>query len=311
MRDNSDAIMARKEKNDYLIQSVSLACSLLEQFRGGEQDLSVTDLSRVLHIGKNNVFRLLATLELRNFVEKNPATGAYRLGINNLKLGAACVRSKRFVKEARLPLEAVARESRETAILAVFGKDGLVCEDVVESLLPVRVLVEIGTCLPLHCTAAGKVLLSFGSEHELKPFLDNEPTATGRKTPGTTLQAIRENGYAICLGEYKTDVCGIAAPVRNHAARVIGVVSVACPRYRITFGRLHGEIAPLVVRCAREISERMGYQTAEDKIYERHSTYDMPQTMILGNYSSDEQGRADFCPLPVILSGDTVLPLYM
>lgn len=303
--------MARREKNEYLIQSVTLACSLLEQFRGDGRDLSVSELSRMLRTGKNNVFRLLATLELRNFVEKNPATGAYRLGINTLNLGAACVRSKRFIEEARFPLETVARESRETALLSVPGKDGLVCEDVVESILPVRVLVEIGTSLPLHSTAAGKVLLSFGSEHELKSLLESASTATARKTPGSTCQTIRENGYAISLGEYKPDVCGIAAPVRNHAARVIGVVSVAGPSYRLTSARLNDEIAPLVVRCAREISAKMGYQTAGDNINALHSTHSLPLTMLMVNSSSDEQGRVDFCPAPIILSGDTVLPLYL
>lgn len=298
--------MVRKEKNEYLIQSVSLACSLLEQFRERDRDLSVTELSRMLRVGKNNVFRLLATLELRNFVEKNPATGAYRLGITSLKLGAACIRNKRFMEEARLPLEAVARESSETAILSVLGIDGLVCEDVVESSLPVRVLAEIGTSLPLHSTAAGKVLLSFGSEQELKSLLASEPSATVRKAQDTRLQTIRENGYAISFEEYKPDVCSIAAPVRNHAARVIGVVSVAGPSFRNSPARLHGELAPLVVRCAGEISCRMGYQPGGDNFGARGAADDLPEALSRGN--SEEQGRRVESRL---LRGETGLPRYL
>lgn len=256
--------MTRKDKNDYLIQSVSLACSLLEQFRGGEQDLSITELSRMLRIGKNNVFRLLATLEMRNFVERNPASGAYRLGVTSLKLSTACVRSRRFMQEARLPLEAVARQSNETAILAVFGDGGLVCEDAIESTLPVRVRAEIGTNLPLHSTAAGRIMLAFGNIDELQPFLTGEAAAVSMNALGRELNLVREKGYAISFEEFKPDVCSIAAPVRNHLSRVIGVISIVGPSCRIPLERLQGEMAPLVVRCAGEISARLGYRSPED-----------------------------------------------
>lgn len=101
-------MMARKEKNEYLIQSVSRACSLLEQFRGGVRELKVTELSRLLCVSKNNAFRLLATLEARNFIERNPATGAYRLGFSSLKVGEASLRAgcwnERLVTRWRISL---------------------------------------------------------------------------------------------------------------------------------------------------------------------------------------------------------------
>jgi DNA-binding IclR family transcriptional regulator len=257
--------MTRKDKNDYLIQSVSLTCSLLEQFRGGEQDLSVTELSKMLRVGKNNVLRLLATLEMRNFVERNPASGSYRLGVTSLKLSTACIRSRRFMQEARLPLEEVARQSNETAILAVFGEGGLVCEDAVESTLPVRVRAEIGTNLPLHSTASGRIMLAFGNIDELQPFLTSEPAATSMNALSRDLNIVRGKGYAISFEEFKPDVSSIAAPVRDHLSRVIGVISVVGPSYRIPFERLQGEMAPLVVRCARDISARLGHRSPENK----------------------------------------------
>ena len=52
----------KRPKSDYEIQTVSNALKLLESFRD-EEELGVTELSRRLALHKNNVFRLLATLE--------------------------------------------------------------------------------------------------------------------------------------------------------------------------------------------------------------------------------------------------------
>ena len=63
--------MVRRDKSNYIIQSVSHALDVLEQFRGEEDELGVTELSKRLKLHKNNVFRILATLQSRNYIEQN------------------------------------------------------------------------------------------------------------------------------------------------------------------------------------------------------------------------------------------------
>jgi len=50
----------RREKSNYIIQSVAHALDVLEQFFGDADELGVTELSKRLKLHKNNVFRLLA-----------------------------------------------------------------------------------------------------------------------------------------------------------------------------------------------------------------------------------------------------------
>jgi hypothetical protein len=57
--------MARREKESYVIQSVTNALNLLEEFKGDRDELGVTVLSKRLNLHKNNIFRLLATLEAK------------------------------------------------------------------------------------------------------------------------------------------------------------------------------------------------------------------------------------------------------
>ncbi len=55
----------RKPKSEYVVPAVANALRVLESFSGDQEVLGVTDLSRQLDLPKNNVFRLLATLEYR------------------------------------------------------------------------------------------------------------------------------------------------------------------------------------------------------------------------------------------------------
>ena len=76
--------MVRREKSNYTIQSVSHALDVMEQFNGSVDEIGVTELSKRLKLHKNNVFRLLATLEARGYIEQNKVTENYRLGFKVL-----------------------------------------------------------------------------------------------------------------------------------------------------------------------------------------------------------------------------------
>jgi len=80
--------------------SVSHALDVLEQFSGDSEELGVTELSKRLKLHKNNVFRLLATLESRGYIEQNRTTENYRLGIRCLQLGQAYVGNMGVVTQA-------------------------------------------------------------------------------------------------------------------------------------------------------------------------------------------------------------------
>jgi len=258
--------MVRKDKTDYLIQSVSLACALLDQFRNVERDLSITELSRMLRVNKNYVFRLLATMERRGFVERNPQSGSYRLGITTLQMGESCSRSKHITREAHVTLDHMTRLCRETSMLHVLTDGDLVCVDVVDSTLPIRVQAKIGTSLPLQVTASGRVMLAFGNAEALSSC-KGHGTAEKEKLSVSTLNElhrIREQGYAISHGEFNPDVCAAAAPVLDHRSRVAGVIAVVGPCCRISFERLDCEIAPLVVKSAQDLSAGMGF--SEQKV---------------------------------------------
>jgi DNA-binding IclR family transcriptional regulator len=257
--------MVRREKANYTIQSVSHALDVLEQFVGEADELGVTELSKRLKLHKNNVFRLLATLEARGYIEQNRLTENYRLGIRCLRLGQRFIEQMGLLRQARPVMMDVSRAARETSFIAVMQNGGIVPLDAVEAEQPVRLVSRIGDILPLHCTAAGKTHLAFADDDVRGMLPDALPRFTDRTVIDSQilsqqLKKIAENGYAIDLGEYIEDVRSVAVPVRDYTRAVVGTLAVSGPAYRLTQERLEKEIVPLMVRAGQDLSGRLGFE---------------------------------------------------
>ncbi|AJF05780.1 IclR family transcriptional regulator [Geoalkalibacter subterraneus] len=258
--------MARKEKSEYIIQAVSHALDLLEQFHDDVDELGVTELSKRLKLHKNNVFRLLATLESRGYIEQNKATENYRLGLKALELGQTFIKQMGLLRQAKPILEKIVEQCNETAYVAIFKEGFIVYLDVVETNLTVRVVSRVGSRMPAYCTAAGKVHLAFMSDEEIDSILPNrefkkftDNTITDREALRKELRTVEERGYAIDDEELDLGVRCVAAPIRDYTRRIVGAISVSGPSMRINDERIEKEIVPLVLESAEELSTRLGF----------------------------------------------------
>ena len=258
--------MAKKEKSEYIIQAVSHALDLLEQFHDEVDELGVTELSKRLKLHKNNVFRLLATLESRNYIEQNKVTENYRLGLKTLELGQTFIKQMGLLRQSRPVLEGLVKECNETTYVAILKESHIVYLDVVETDLTVRVVPRGGARLPAFCTAAGKVQIAYMTDEELENYLPTKEMK--RYTPKTVvdreelkrhLKVVAEQGYAIDDEEMDVGVKCVGAPIRDYTRRIIGAVSISGPSMRFTDERLEKELIPLVMRSGEEISHKLGY----------------------------------------------------
>ncbi|PLX81196.1 MAG: IclR family transcriptional regulator [Desulfuromonas sp.] len=257
--------MAKKEKSEYIIQAVSHALDLLEQFHDDVDELGVTELSKRLKLHKNNVFRLLATLESRGYIEQNKATENYRLGLKSLELGQTFIKQMGLLRQAKPILERLVKDCNETSYVAIFKDGFIVYLDVVETDLTVRVVSRVGSRLPAFCTAAGKVHLAALSDEELEEALPAQlqtytpQTLSNRQELKKQLQLVAEQGYAIDDEEMDPGVRCVAAPIRDYTRRIVGAVSVSGPSMRLSDERIKDSLVDLVVTAGNDLSTRLGY----------------------------------------------------
>lgn len=258
--------MVKKDKSEYIIQAVSHALDLLEQFHDDVDELGVTELSKRLKLHKNNVFRLLATLESRGYIEQNKATENYRLGLKALELGQTFIKQMGLLRQAKPILEQVVEESNETAYVAIYKENHIVYLDVVETNLTVRVVSRVGSRLPAYCTASGKVHMAFMSDEELEELISKmdlvqhtPTTITDREAMRAELEKVHEQGYAFDDEEMDLGVRCIAAPIRDYTRRIVGAISISGPTMRVSNARIESELVPLVLKASDELSTRLGY----------------------------------------------------
>lgn len=248
------------------------ALQLLCAFDTAESELGVSELARRLGLSKSTVHRLLATLRDEGFVEQNPATARYGLGLRLLELGTQAANRLQLHESATAFLEDLHVKTGETAHVAV--RDGL---DVVyvqrrEGPRTLRLFDVVGRRNRAHCTSTGKVLLAALSDGELAALLDGveleaqtEHTITDPERLRAELAWVRERGYALNINETEPGVASVAAPIRAADARVVAAISVAGPAQRFRGGPAR-ELATATMEAAHGISEHLGYPSGEGPI---------------------------------------------
>lgn len=259
----------KKQKSDYAIQTVANALKLLEAFRDGE-DLGVTELSRRLDLHKNNVFRLLATLQLHGYVEQRADSDCYGLGGGCLDLGQSFLKSRALLRRARPLLDELAAGSGESSHIAVIRDFEVVHLDGSTTDQLVGTGLRIGRRLPLHCTALGKVLLGCSSQDVFQEF---ERTCNGggsldARTPATIVDSHKLfdqarsaalRGYALDVEECERGLACVAAPVFGSSGTAVAALSVSGPTFRMGEERLLNELVPLVTDAAERLSSDLGF----------------------------------------------------
>ena len=249
---------------DYTVAAVDEAINLL-LLVAAEPGLGVTEISRRSGITKARAFRLLTTLEQRDLVKRHGDHASYYLSFQALRLGAAAQDQIDLARLAKEPLEALGATFNEGVVVRI--RDGLetVCVARWESTQSLRVPGQIGDRRSLQAGAPSKLLLAHAPQEVLDAILGSERTRFTQSTPvseSELLQAlakVREQDYAISIGERVADTAAIAVPIRDSSGEVIASLSITTPVTRMTEDRISRYLEQLQLR-AGEISKALGYR---------------------------------------------------
>jgi IclR family acetate operon transcriptional repressor len=239
----------------YPIASVDNALRLLLLFRD-RQVVRLTEASKALGVAQSTAHRLLAMLQLHEFVRQDPDTRAYVAGSALLDVGLAAVRDLDAAWRIRPYLQVLSAEVEETAHLCVLRGTNVVFVDSVESTRPVRTGSRVGVSLPAHCTSAGKVLLA-GMPPEALALLYPDRRLVGLTRRSLTrladleheLGVVRERGWAANVGESESDIAGVAVAIATPTMGPRAALAVSAPLERLPQERME-HVAAVASRVA-------------------------------------------------------------
>lgn len=246
------------------VQTIQRASTILRCMMESDIELGVTHLSRQVGIHKSTVSRLLSALRKEGFVEQNPESGKWRLGLGLLDLAGAVLERMDLRKITLIPLRNLAEQTQETINITVLDGDECVNIENIPSPKSIQHAGRLGRRTPLHCTSTGKTFLAFLTPEERELLLSSnlqpctENSIVDKHDLEQELERVREQGYAIANEEFEEGLSAIASPIRDHTGRVVAAVSISGPSYRMGPERIE-EFTRSLLETAQYISTQLGY----------------------------------------------------
>ena len=251
------------------VQSLDRAFDILELISSERRGLPLSEISSNVSLPRSTTHRLLASLQSRGYIEKDPVSNLYRLGLAFIELSSSLLHNLELKAEAESCLRKLSQQLGTTVFLAVKQDRDVVYYDKVDVYNDIRRYRIVGQRRPLYCTSLGKALLSgldsqgikeLMKSMEFKSFTAN--TISNASDLVADIERVKKRGWSLDNEEDQVGMMCVGAPVFDYRNSVIAAVSAS---WELDKGKdLDLEkTALLVVQTAMEISRRMGATNRE------------------------------------------------
>ncbi len=246
---------------------------LLELVARMDRPASVQEITELSGLPKATAYRICATLESDGYLRKEFGGRGLVAGPRLLSLARNLIGGSSLATARHAILSAAARKIGETCNLSI-PKDGeMVYLDRVEAEWPLRLQLPVGTRVPLHCTAAGKLFLSSLAPAPRAALLRSvtlEPRTPNSFTDiealNAALESIRKSGVGTDNEEFLEGMVAVAVPVTDAGGRFFAALAVHAPVMRMNLEEAMTHV-PVLQEAAAELAQLAGddkvEQTAE------------------------------------------------
>ncbi|MBH1965898.1 MAG: IclR family transcriptional regulator [Comamonadaceae bacterium] len=261
------------------LDSVALIANLLDELGAASGPLGVTELSRLLGQTKARVHRNLTSLRQFGFVDQEQKSEKYRLGWKLFHLGERAGVQFNIRAIAAPYLHLLRSCTGQSALLSIPLNGEALVIDAVDNESSVSITVKPGNRPLAHCSAQGRIALSYASAAQRARLLNG---ALAKPTPAsmTDVGAIQERMALIrsqlieeAPDEVLTGINAVAAPILRSPDELIGIVSIVGSVQHLPAQSTTGEISSLLRGCAAALSEQFGCS-----IYADHG-FEMPKAV--------------------------------
>jgi len=223
--------------------AVGRGLDLIDAVAAAGRALTIAELCGLLDLPKPTVHRLCQRLAAGGYLAREPGGTHYSVGPRLLRL-ALNVQKGGAGPERRAILQSVVDAVGETCNFTALAGDEVIYLDRVEARWPLRLHLEPGSRVPMHCTASGKLLLAFLpatrrarilKSLDLSPFTPN--TIVAPAAFDAELAAIAAQGYSLDREEFLLGLTAIAVPVRDADGVVVAAIACHAPSVRFSLAR--------------------------------------------------------------------------
>jgi len=226
------------------------AFAALDALAGVDGPLALAAIAERSALPKPTVHRLLAQLEAGDLVRREPqgrpaaAGRRYVVGPKLAELALQVLTHSTHRGARRAILQGLVDELGETCNLTMLDGAQVVYLDRVETASPLRVNLQPGSRVPLHCTASGKLLLALLPPARRTRLLAHvrleRHTANTLADPRAfddELKRVRRDKTGVDAEEFVAGLVCVAVPVLDREGQAIAAVAVQAPAVRLPLER--------------------------------------------------------------------------
>ena len=247
----------RTEK--YFSKVIGKALDVFAILRSSAQPLSLNELTLRLKLAKSSVFRILHTLEVSEYVERDTA-GRYSVPADLRAWAPGQVRAA--LVEAALPaLKELSREFGETVSLAMRFENRVEVIATVESPRLIRMGNTVGRILPPHASSLGKAIAAFQPEDVRDRLVRSygihrftEHTVTDDVELKRQFEVVRSRGYSTDDEESVLEGLCFGVPILDAQGDAIAAFSVSSPKMRMRDAQLQKRLVTALRRAADAVA---------------------------------------------------------
>jgi DNA-binding IclR family transcriptional regulator len=246
------------------IQSIERAAAILRLLSGRNRRLGVAQLAGELDLPKGTVHGILRTLAAVGFVEQDEESGKYQLGAALLHMGSSYLDGNELRTRALNWSDSLAARSGESVRIGTLHETQVLVVHHVFRPDDSRQALEVGTLLPAHATALGKVLLAANRYAAAELASNGLPSYTNATISdwdalSAELHEVLARGWAADAEELEVGVISIAAPIQDRRAATVGAIGISGPVERLAHeGEPRSDLVSYVREAARAVSRDLG-----------------------------------------------------
>ena len=213
---------------------------MLETLSKAGKAITATEFNQGLDLPKQTLHRLVTTLEREGYIIRDPGGKQFRPSrkLRGIATGLLNASFSHIVRHQIL--QRVAQATGETVNFVVPETDGMQYQDRVETNWAFRIQLPVGSSVPFHCTASGKVFLASLRKKDRMALVQSlnldQFTQNTRTTPDALLREVdfcRKNGFATDDQEFMDGMVAIAVPVVDGDGQFVGALATHGPVQRM------------------------------------------------------------------------------
>ncbi|MEM8950596.1 MAG: IclR family transcriptional regulator [Pseudomonadota bacterium] len=219
---------------------------ILEEVAKAGAPATPTEINRSIGLPKQTLHRMFASLEAQGFLQREHDGRSYSPGLRMRSMAINTI-SSRGSRDARLAvMSRLAEDIGETCNLSIPDRNGMIYADRIETEWPLRIQLPVGTKVPLHCTASGKLYLSTLPKVQLDRVLNNSKlekrtskTLTTKEALADEIDQIRLKGFSEDNEEFIEGMIALAVPIKGLDGRFLSALAFHAPTPRMPFSAAH------------------------------------------------------------------------